>query len=227
MAGPPNPPSGVSLYSVTNNSVDARFADGASNGATIDARQIGYSTRNAPDNKVGSDGSTIITGLAPGVTWYFWAQTHNAYGWSGWGPRSQVMTKDVPDAPGPIAVSDITQVSLTATFAARGNGGSPILGMQVGYSYTSDHHIWEADAPTGVAHITGLNPYSTYYLWARARNVYGWGAWSSMATVKTAAGGWVNVNGIYRPGIFYVKDNGAWKVGEPWGRIAGYWGRGK
>lgn len=227
MAGPPSPPSIVSLYNVTNTSVDARFSDGPNDGDIIDGRTIGYGTRNAPEFKVGSDGSTIIGELTPGTTWYFWAQTHNSYGWSSWGPRAQVMTKDVPDAPGPITITDITQVSLTATFAARGNGGAPILGMQVGYSYTPDHHVWEADAPAGIAHITGLDPYSTYYLWARVRNTYGWGAWSVMATAKTIAGGWMNVNGVYKPAVPYVNVGGIWKVGEPWGRVAGFWGRGK
>lgn len=89
----PDPPSAVTLSSVTTNSVFATFTDGDNNGDAIDNRQIGYGTNDTTVQKtVTSDKSTSITGLTPGTKYYFWARTHNSEGWSSWSSRRDTTT---------------------------------------------------------------------------------------------------------------------------------------
>lgn len=90
----PNPPGKPVLTNVTPTSVFVTFADGANNGAAIDSRVIGYGTNPTQvQYQTVSDGSTEVGALhSPGATWYFWGRTHNAKGWSAWGPPASVAT---------------------------------------------------------------------------------------------------------------------------------------
>lgn len=88
---PPDAPSPVTLTNVTTNSVHVTFTDGANNGSAIDARHIGYgTTSNTPQKTISSNKSTTITGLIPGVKYYFWVRAHNAAGWSSWSASRNV-----------------------------------------------------------------------------------------------------------------------------------------
>lgn len=87
----PDPPSQPIVYILGYDRVYVAFTDGDNNGSAIDSRQVGWGTNSStPSTSVSSDGSTDITDLAPGTTYYFWARTHNAYGWSSWSAKRQV-----------------------------------------------------------------------------------------------------------------------------------------
>lgn len=82
--GPPAAPSSVDLNTPTATTVKASFAPNADNGRPIDSYQIGYGkTPNGPDAyfDLGASPSGVVTGLEPGVLYYFWGRAHNAYGW--------------------------------------------------------------------------------------------------------------------------------------------------
>ncbi len=222
-ASVPSPPTVCTISSVTANSVFVTFGDGASNGAAIDARQIGYGTSSTNvQHTVSSDKSTTVSGLSPGTTYYFWARTHNAKGWSAWGPRTSKTTLKAPDAPNPPVVSDPTQTTVVASFTDNGNGGSAILERQIGYG-TSPSAPSASVTYSGVTTITGLQPATTYYFWSRVRNATGWSAYSASRTARTIAGAFVKVGAEYKEAIPYVKDGGVWKLARPYSRIAGVW----
>lgn len=94
LADLPAAPSTPTVDSATQTSIHVKFNDGASNGgASIDSRQIGYGNDpNTVQTTVSSDGDDTISGLDPAKTYYFWARTHNAQGWSPWSARSQADT---------------------------------------------------------------------------------------------------------------------------------------
>jgi hypothetical protein len=221
----PSPPSIVTLSGVTNTSVNAAFNDGANNGAAIDTRQIGYGTSSSSvQSTITSDRSTTITGLTPGTTYYFWARTHNAKGWSAWGPRGSATTYRVPDIPDPVIVTTPTQTTVLASFTDAGNGGSPILERRV-YWNTQDGEvgIQSMNYPGGVVTITGLLPATKYWFWGRVRNAAGWSGYSYFRNETTIAGAYVLVGTTWKQAIPYVNDNGVWKLARPWSRAAGVW----
>lgn len=88
-----SPPSTPVITNITQTSLDVTFADG-SGGAPIDSRQIVYGTdpTGVVNTTISSDGSTTITGLIPAKTYYFWARTHNAAGYSDFSARAQADT---------------------------------------------------------------------------------------------------------------------------------------
>lgn len=219
----PNPPSAVSLTNVGSTTLTATFSDGSNNGATIDAREIGWST-NATSViwTVASDRSTNFTGLKTGILYYFWARTHNSKGWSAWGPRSQVTMLRAPSAPSAPGLSGVTPTSVIVSWTPPNNGGSAITGYQVGYGTNSTGPTTTVDA-TSPKSITGLTPGTKYYFWVRAKNSIGWGPWSNSSSNQTIAGARIKVGTVWKVAVPYVKVNGVWKVARPWVRVAGVW----
>lgn len=219
----PGAPSTPVLTSVASTSVFVTFSDGSNGGAAIDSRQIGYGTSpSAPTTYISSDGSTSVTGLTPGTQYYFWARTHNTRGYGPLSGRSTATTTRIPDAPGTPTLSAVTPTSATVTWAAAGNGGSPITGYELGYgtSFTAPTTIISALSPKTV---TGLTPGSTYYFWVRAINAVGTGPWSTPASTSTIAGVHVKVSGVWKFAVPWVKSGGVWKTAVPWVKSSGVW----
>lgn len=222
----PSPPSVITFTSLTGTTVVAGFSDGANNGAAIDTRQIGFGTSSTSvQHIVTSDRSTLITGMATGTLYYFWARTHNANGWSSWGPRSSITTHKIPPAPTPVIISNITQTSFWGSFLSNGNGGTSNLEYRIYYNtQNNETGIQFVNYIGGTPRIVeGLLPATTYYVWSRARNAVGWSPYSEVRIIRTIAGAFVTVGAIQKEAIPYVRDGGVWKLARPWGRVTGVW----
>jgi len=219
----PGAPSTPAISSVGSTSVFVTFSDGSNGGAAIDSRQIGYGTNpSAPTTNIASDGSTTVSGLTPGTQYYFWARTHNSRGYGPWSARSTATTTRIPDAPGTPTLSGISTTSVTVSWTAPFNGGTPITGYELGYgtSLTAPTTIISATSPKTV---TGLTPGSTYYFWVRAINAVGTGPWSTPVSSSTIAGAHIRVGGVWKIAIPYIKVGGVWKVAKPWVKASGVW----
>lgn len=234
MAGRPFPPTIPRFSSLSATSVFVTFTDGDWNGDAPDGRQIGYGTSPTTTQIiVSSDGSTNITGLSPGTTYYFWARVHNSYGYSDWGGRGSIKTHGVPAAPSAPVLTDVTQVSVAVSGTPNDNGGSPLTGYDIGYQ--PDPGVGDGIPPpapetivptTGISGwvIFGLTPNVKYNFWIRAKNVIGTGPWSERSPVTTIAGSRIKIAGsVWVNAVPYVRVGGVWKVARPWVKVDGVW----
>lgn len=224
-ASAPNTPGKPIISEITATSMRLKWTPGSNNGATIDLYQVARNTTNTTSGATifNTDTDNVFTGLTPNTTYYWWARTHNSKGYSNWSGVSSAKTIKVPDAPDQVVVSSPTQTSVVVSFTDGGNGGTAILERQVVYNTINTTTGSSNVSYSGVMEITGLEPATTYYFWARTRNSAGWGPYSPVATKRTIAGAWFNVNGQWKEAIPYVRSGGVWKLARPWGRDAGVW----
>ena len=221
----PDAPHTPVISGIKATSVVATFADAGNGGDAIDARQITYGTSSSGGTStVSSDGSTTITGLTAGTTYYFWARTHNSVGWSPWSGRASAKTQATPTAPAAPLLSSVTATTVDVAFYPNGDGGSPITSWQIGWGPTA-----LTPGPTIPASspqvLTGLTPGTTYYIFVRAQNSVGWSAWSKPTKMITVAGAYILVGTTWKLAVPYVNVGGTWKQAEAWSRSAGTWGR--
>lgn len=220
----PPKPGPFEIISVSNTSVYGDADGNGNGGATVDRWQVGYGTSSSSPQSykdTSGNGTATITGLTPGRRYYFWFRGHNAKGWSAWSNRTYADTHDVPEKAINLTLTEPTQTTFQSRFSSGGDGGSKILENQTGYG--TDPNTPQSFVNTYQPLLTNLEPYTTYYVWGRQRNEYGWGPWSDRASIKTLAGAWVKVGNAWKPAIPYVKHDGVWKVAQPWARIGGLW----
>ncbi len=225
-ASVPGAPGTPAISGVKATSVVVTFKDGSNGGDSIDARQIGVSTTayEVDGYEVSSDGSTTISGLTAGKTYYFWARTHNSVGWGPWSGRASAKTQQVPTAPQAPLLSSVTASTVDVSFYPNSDGGSPITAWQIGWGTSSSAPTSSVSAKSPQV-LSGLTPGTTYYIFARAQNSVGWSAWSKPTMMITVAGAYILVGSTWKLAIPYVNVGGTWKMAEVWGRSAGTWSR--
>lgn len=223
---PPAPTTPV-LSQITGSSIFANSDSNGNGGSSLTRVQFGYGTSTAGPSlyKDGnlSNGTVTLTGLAQGTTYYVWCRVQNALGWSAWSGRSSAKTLATPAAPGAVSLSGATQTSVVATFSDNQTGGAPITARQIGYG-TSSSAPTDTATYSGPTTITGLQPATTYYFWARCQNSVGWGPWTATPTAgKTIAGARYKVGAVWKDAVPYVRVAGVWKLARPWAKVSGVW----
>jgi len=224
----PSAPPAPALSNITTTSFFATVTDGANGGDPIDFRQIGRNTVNnnasgVTTTNINSGSSITVGALTPGTLYYVWARTHNSKGYSPWSALKTVTTLTMPGAPDPVIVSDVTQTSAVASFTDGSTGGSPILERQLVLNTVNNTTGAFTFTYTGVTTIINMQPATDYYWWGRVRTAAGWSPYSPVTLQRTIAGAWVNVGGIWKEAVPYVRDGGVWKLARPWSRAAGIW----
>lgn len=221
----PDTPTRPLLYDITATSMRVVWSAGDDNGSAIDLYQVARNTVNSVSGAtvINTDTDNVFTGLTPGTTYYWWARTHNAKGYSAWTAANSAPTLQVPAAPNQVIVSDATQTSFIASFTDGDTSGLAVLERQITYNTTNTTTGASTLAYTGVITVDGLQPATTYYVWARTRSSAGWSAYSPVATIRTIAGAWYKVDDVWKEAIPYVNDGGTWKIARPWSRDAGVW----
>jgi len=219
-----NPPSTPVISSLDQDSFVATFSDG-SGGAPIDSRQLSYSTGTDPNagTIIASDGSDTISGLTQGTAYNVWARTHNSAGYSDWSPMATATTWSVPGAPVVDPISGVTQVQAVVSWTAPYNGGTAITSYEVGYSTINSSSGLTIVTATSPKTITSLNPGIKYYFFVRANNAVGSGPWSASKSATMIAGARINVGGVWKSAVPYVKVSGVWRVARPWVKVLGTW----
>lgn len=188
----------VTLSSVTTNSAAGSSNVASSGDGEAEVAECGlcWSTTANPttanskvvsSSKSGGFSDTVLTGLSAGTLYYVRAYAINDAGLTGYGAQSSFMT--LPTQPTGISVSPVGYAAgadrLTVSWSA-------VTGASSYDVYASKN----STAPTAVTTpttggvdvtgttctLTGLETYALYYVWVRAKNSSGAGAWSSFVS---------------------------------------------
>ena len=226
--GPPTIDSTYYADSITSSSFWAVNLIVNPNGGTLIDTQMQVNT--APTEagstlaQLGSFGNMWMGGLYRATVYYFRVRVaNNTYGWGAWGEwRSFTTLALIPDAPNPVTLSANKQTSIYGVFAGgASDGGAGVDIWQISYGLDPVTPTNTFDSYVGT--LTPLLPGRTYYFWARGHNRIGWSPYSERTSSRTIAGARVNVAGVWKEAIPYVRDGGVWKLAEGWAKIAGLW----
>lgn len=132
-----------------------------------------------------TDNDYVVTGLSPNTTYYYKVSASNTAGDSGHSSTMSVIT--APDTPADINADAITSNSFAANWGAAIGASGYYLDVAADASFTS---LLPAYAGINVGNvtshtITGLVPYTDYYLRLRSYSVNGTSSPTSAYTVRT------------------------------------------
>ena len=184
----PPTPTFRAIDQITNTSMRVPFNSGGDGGSAIIRWELEYGTASNFSNAVlvTSNGGSTITGLTPKTTYYFRARGVNAVGTGAWSSVTSAKTHDVPGGvTNTIVNGSLTHESCQLSFAVPTTNGSAVTNYELQLSTSSSFAtIAQSATGTGVPPTktwTGLSRLTTYYHRSRAKNVYGWGPYTSVS----------------------------------------------
>lgn len=213
------------ISSITSTSAFATFTDNGGGVGAIDSRQLAYGTSTSVGSAtvISSDGSTAISGLSPGTTYYVWARVHNAAGYSSWSSRASFTTLRVPDPPSAPVVSNVKPTTVDLAWTPNGNGGSAITGYTVGWGTSPTTPSSTVEVTMSPYTVTGLTPGTTYYFFVRAKNTVGYSSYAGPSSTMSISGIRVKSGGVWKLAVPYVRTGGIWKLARPYVKSLGVW----
>lgn len=89
----PPAPTPLSLDMITPSSIRYRFQSNGGGGGTFLEWQIGYGlSATTPQLFMASGGTSVVPGLQPNSSYYFWSRGRNTIGWGPWSTRMSAKT---------------------------------------------------------------------------------------------------------------------------------------
>lgn len=193
----PSAPTKPVASAFTHNSMTVKFSAQGSIPAT--AYQLQRATNSAFTTGVttiSSTGTSNITGLTPGTTYYYRARSQSAAGWSAWSSTLTTYTRPQANTP---TIDSITATGMRVQFGHTGGASGGVsweLQRATNAAFTLNV---VTIASNGTSVISGLQPNTTYYFRAIGSNASGDGPWSGSRSATTL--------GVGAPSIVVLGDN--------------------
>jgi len=194
---PPGTPATPTLDSRTTTSVSWNFTGVSDTGGSPITK---YTHQIASDSGFSSVIATFDdnnppatrTGLAGGTPYWVRYRAENAMGVGPWSAALQITTlSGLPAAPVMSAPSSILSTSISTSWSAPDDNGSPLAEYQTERATNSTFTTGVVTVSRSVLNRsyswTGLTKATRYYFRTRARNGNGWGPWSNVVNATTLA----------------------------------------
>lgn len=178
----PSAPTRPSALGFTTTSMIVKFNSQGTIPATSFQLQRSLSSDFSNATTITSTGTSTISGLTPGTTYYFRARSLNAAGASAWSPALTTYTLIQTNTP---TADSITAQGARLAFGRTGGaagGASFELQRATNAAFTTGV---VTVGSTGTTVVSGLIPGTTYYFRSRGTNASGTGPWSGTRTVTT------------------------------------------
>lgn len=195
-ASPPNAPTAAVIGITATSALPYVATAGGDNGAVADA--VNYRISRVSDgahmgDKQAGYGGVHFTNLSRATQYNAYAQVHNAAGWGPWSAAVGFTTlATVPDAPGVLTASGITQNYADVNWVTPYNGGSALTGFHIQVDDDAGFSSPVLDANSPATHVSravlGLTLNTQYYARVRTWNANGYSGWSPTLAFKTAPG---------------------------------------
>lgn len=105
-------------------------------------------------------------------------------GWATTDFYQHIERSTVPSPPTMISATPISTTEIHAVFVGNYDGGSSILGYEIGYGQSSNGPVYTIPSD-GSTDILGFTTGAHWYFWARAQNALGWSDWSNRVEAST------------------------------------------
>lgn len=221
----PGPPTPTAIDQITATGFRYRFTAPSNGNLPILEYEVGYGLgTDSPTSFVKLTGTSISidTTYTPSSEVYVWVRARNKTGWGPW--SSQMNSALLPGLLRSVVIDSITHTSFGYRFTAPASGNVPILEYEIGYGTNASTVQTSVKTTSTSATISPSNPPGTLlYVWGRARNKIGWGAWTPPGQVQLLQGCLVKVSDVWKHAIPYVKTGGVWKPAVPYVKKSGSW----
>lgn len=184
----PPAPKNIGVDQATTNSLRYRFSSSGDGGSAVTGWQARYSTNSSMSGAttIASTGTSVVTGLNPGTTYYFQSRGQNAMGWGAWSAVASGQT--LPATPPVLTVTPSTDGSAATAKLSPPSGVSGVNEYEIRYTPVGGTSVTVSSTATSKT-ISGLQP-GTGYAWrARARIGTYWSPWSADQTIVQPAAG--------------------------------------
>lgn len=180
----PGAPIPVGLDQATITSLRYRFSGTTDGGTPVREWQAqiasnGDFTQNV--QTVGSNGTTVFTGLSGGTTYYARSRGRNDVGWGAW--SSTISATTLPSGPPGITVSPSADGMAADVRLSPPGNATGVQEYQIDYRDTGASSVTTISTTSPTKRVSGLTPGGSYDWRARARFGTYWSPYSTWQTV--------------------------------------------
>ena len=179
--GAPNP---IGLDQATITSLRYRFSGTTDGGTPVREWQAQIASNGAFTQNVqtvGSNGTTVFSGLSGGTTYYARSRGRNDVGWGAW--SSTISATTLPSGPPGITVSPSADGMAADVRLSPPGNATGVQEYQIDYRETGASSVTTISTTSPTKRVPGLTPGGSYDWRARARFGTYWSPYSTWQTV--------------------------------------------